>query len=138
MPTITHRARVSRALAVAFAGAALLVGTAIVHTQDAAPVVKTRQGAATGLVTGNVEQFLGLPYAAPPTGDLRWRAPQPPKPYAGGTLQATEFPAPCIQGNARAGLPAPSEDCLFLNLYRPAGGREGMKMPVLVYIHSSG
>ena len=106
-------------------------------TNSSAVPVRTKQGPVQGVTVGNVEQFLGLPYAAPPVGNLRWKAPVPPKPYA-GTLQATTFPAPCIQGNAPAGMPAPSEDCLYLNLYRPAGSQEGKKMPVLLYIHGGG
>ena len=100
-------------------------------------LVRTREGTVEGLTVGNVEQFRGLPYATPPLGDLRWRSPLPPKPYA-GTLKATTFPAPCVQGRAPAGFPAPSEDCLYLNLYRPAGSREGKKMPVLIYFHGGG
>jgi para-nitrobenzyl esterase len=101
-------------------------------------VVRTAQGSVQGVTVGSVEQFRGVPYAAPPVGDLRWRAPAPPAPYAGGMLQAANFPAPCVQGNAPAGFPPPSEDCLYLNLYRPAGTKEGRKMPVLMYIHGGG
>jgi para-nitrobenzyl esterase len=106
-------------------------------SESSTALVRTQQGSAQGVAVGGVEQFLGLPYGAPPVGDLRWKAPAPPKPYT-GTLQATTFPAPCIQGNAPAGFPPPSEDCLYLNLYRPAGSKEGKKMPVLMYIHGGG
>jgi para-nitrobenzyl esterase len=99
--------------------------------------VRTRQGSVRGLIVGKVEEFRGLPYATPPVGDLRWRAPLPPKPFD-GVREANSFPAPCVQGNAPAGFPAPSEDCLYLNLYRPAGATEGRKLPVLVYIHGGG
>ncbi len=127
-------------VAVSTAVLACVAGALTVHTEGADPgsVVRTRQGTVQGLTVGSVEQFRGIPYAAPPVGDLRWRAPGPPKPYAGGALQATSFPAPCVQGAAPAGFPAPSEDCLYLNLYRPAGSKEGKKMPVLMYLHGGG
>jgi len=112
-------------------------GTAFSESEPSGVLVRTRQGSAQGLTVGNVEQFLGVPYAAPPLGGLRWRAPIPPKPYS-GILQATTFPAPCVQGSAPAGFPTPSEDCLYLNLYRPAGSKVGKRMPVLIYIHGGG
>jgi para-nitrobenzyl esterase len=116
-----------------------LGGPPAVHADSEASgvLVRTKQGLAHGVAAGNVEQFLGLPYATPPLGELRWKAPVAPRTYA-STLQATTFPAPCVQGNAPMGLPAPSEDCLYLNLYRPAGSKEGKKMPVLLYIHGGG
>ena len=122
---------------------AVAAGGLTVYTEGPSPstagsVVRTRQGSLQGITVGNVEQFRGVPYAAPPVGDLRWRAPVSPKPYPGGVRQATSFPAPCIQGAAPAGFPAPSEDCLYLNVYRPAGTKEGTKMPVLMYIHGGG
>jgi para-nitrobenzyl esterase len=132
----------SRTMGAALAAAAvsLIVGGASVQTQGGRPepTARTRQGQVHGISVGAVEQFRGLPYAAAPLGDLRWRPPAAPKPYPGGTLKAASFPAPCIQNNAPAGFPAPDEDCLYLNLYRPAGATEGRKLPVLVYIHGGG
>lgn len=119
------------------AALAVSSSTTYAKSESAGALVRTQQGMAQGLTVGNVEQFLGLPYAAPPLGELRWKAPAPPKPYP-GTLQATAFPAPCVQGNAPAGFPPPNEDCLYLNLYRPLGSKEGKKMPVLIYIHGGG
>jgi para-nitrobenzyl esterase len=104
---------------------------------DWAPLARTRQGWVQGLTVGSVEQFRGLPYATPPLADLRWRAPMPPQSFS-GVRQATAFPAPCIQSRVTAGLPLPSEDCLYVNVYRPAGSREHDRMPVLVYIHGGG
>jgi len=100
-------------------------------------LVRTGQGSVNGLLVGHVEQFRGVPYAVPPLADLRWRAPLPPKAYS-GALHAATFPAPCMQGRALPDFPRPSEDCLYLNLYRPAGSREGQKMPVLIYFHGGG
>ena len=121
-----------------FAAALIAAAVAAETSSDSAGVlVRTRQGMIAGLTLGKVEQFRGVPYAAPPLADLRWRAPLAPKPYS-GTLQATKFPAPCVQGRVAADLPTPSEDCLYLNLYRPAGSKEGKKMPVLIYFHGGG
>ncbi len=100
-------------------------------------IVRTREGSLDGLTVGQVEQFRGIPYAVPPVGDQRWRAPLPPKVHP-DTLHAVTFPAPCVQTRALRDLPAPSEDCLYLNLYRPAGSTEGKKMPVLIYFHGGG
>jgi len=111
--------------------------TADTPSESSGVVVRTRQGLIEGLTLGKVEQFRGVPYAAPPLADLRWRAPIAPKPYS-NTLHATKFPAPCIQSRALPDFPAPSEDCLYLNIYRPAGSKEGKKMPVLIYFHGGG
>ena len=73
------------------------------QTEPSSVLVRTRQGLIEGLTVGHVEQFRGVPYAAPPLADLRWRAPLPPKPYS-GTLHATTFPAPCMQGRALTGF----------------------------------
>ncbi len=101
------------------------------------PLVRTRQGWVQGLTAGNVDQFRGISYATAPLGDLRWRAPLPPASFS-GVRQATAFPAPCMQSRVTAGLPLPSEDCLYVNVYRPAGSTEHDRMPVLVYIHGGG
>ena len=73
-----------------------------------------------------VERYLGLPYAAPPIGHLRWREPQPAEPWR-GTFDASQFPNRCLQASApdvlhdRATPGEMSEDCLYLNIYTPAG-----------------
>ena len=76
--------------------------------------------------------FLGIPYAAPPIGDLRWRAPQPAKPWQ-GIRQATQFSPVCPQIAAWVKMPQ-SEDCLALNVWAPAH-KAARPYPVLVYIH---
>jgi len=95
----------------------------------------------TGLLQGTVEDGLtiyrGIPYAAPPVGALRWRPPQP-APKWEGIRAANEFGRACIQTNAAiANLPAPSEDCLFVNVWTPAT-RAGDRLPVMVWIHGGG
>jgi len=128
---------ISKSLAALAPGFCLLILAVKAQTAGSAPVVHTRQGTIQGITAGNVEQFRGIPFAAPPVGNLRWRAPIPPKPYS-ATLDASKFPPPCMQGRALPEFPAPNEDCLYLNVYRPAGSREGKKMPVLIYFHGGG
>jgi para-nitrobenzyl esterase len=89
-------------------------------------VVKVDTGELRGVVDDGVVSYKGIPFAAPPVGDLRWRPPQPPARWD-GVRQATEFGPNCMQGRfgppPPAGAPVPpppSEDCLFLNVWRPA------------------
>jgi para-nitrobenzyl esterase len=93
---------------------------------------------AEGLVQGTSEDMLtvyrGIPFAAPPVGDLRWRAPQPPAKWE-GVKQATKFaPGPMQGGNPPSGK---SEDCLYLNIWTPAKS-DGDRIPVLVWIYGGG
>src|SRR5512146_2702948 len=89
------------------------------------PVVATNAGLVRGLATGAADQYRGIPYAAPPVGQLRWR---PPQPVAGhpGVVDATSFAPHCAQpdtplGRGTFGTASTSEDCLYLNVYKPAG-----------------
>jgi para-nitrobenzyl esterase len=105
--------------------------------------VKTEQGKVTGktINDGKVKAFLGLPYAAPPVGDLRWKAPQPPAKWS-GERDASKFGAHCAQNHVFDDMvfqgPAPSEDCLFLNVYAPADATDKSKLPVMFWIHGGG
>jgi para-nitrobenzyl esterase len=104
--------------------------------------VKTEQGKAHGktINDGKVKAFLGLPYAAPPVGDLRWKAPQPPVPWK-GERDATQYGSRCAQGRIFEDMVfedgGESEDCLFLNVYAPADAK-GKKLPVMFWIHGGG
>ncbi len=104
--------------------------------------VKTEQGAVRGKLIneGKVRAFLGIPYAAPPVGELRWKAPQPPAHWK-GVRDATKFGARCGQWQIWSDYlfldSGPSEDCLYLNVYAPAAG-PGVRLPVMFWIHGGG
>jgi para-nitrobenzyl esterase len=105
--------------------------------------VKTEQGKAQGktINDGKVRAFLGLPYAASPVGDLRWKAPQPPAKWK-GERDATKYGAHCSQGRVFDDMVfedgVASEDCLFLNVYTPADAKDKSKLPVMFWIHGGG
>src|SRR6185437_7232477 len=88
-----------------------------------------------------VRAFLGIPFAAPPLGDLRWRPPQPPERWK-GVHDASRYGHRCMQGRIYADMvfqdPGPSEDCLYLNVFSPAKADRGKKLPVMFWIHGGG
>jgi len=111
----------------------------VVNTSSGpAPEVLTASGAVRGVNEGDVDSFKGIPYAAPPVGEYRWRPPQPIQPWQ-GVFDATKFGASCAQGGWSAApgtiQAGSSEDCLFLNIWRPAGAKPEAKLPVMVWIH---
>ena len=108
------------------------------------PLVQTENGLLQGVVneSGSVVSFKGVPFAAPPVGDLRWQEPQPPLSWE-GTRDASRFGASAIQVKAGSRLPwteefmvqnETSEDCLFLNIWTPAKKADD-GLAVFVYIH---
>ena len=107
---------------------------------SSAPQVKTRSGVVEGKDDGRVKTFLGIPYAAPPVGDLRWRAPQPIAKW-NGVKRATEFGYHCMQGKVFGDMvfhdPGASEDCLSLNIWVPDKHVEP-KLAVMVWIYGGG
>lgn len=97
------------------------------------PIVQTGQGPVSGKLISGVRAYLGIPYAAPPVGELRWQPPQPPARWS-GTRDGTAFGDRCAQPLSPLSPESANEDCLFLNVHVPDGiGRE--KLPVMVWIH---
>jgi para-nitrobenzyl esterase len=105
--------------------------------------VKTESGDLVGVQQGTIRMYLGVPFAAPPVGPLRWAAPQPVKRSA-TPLPANKYGASCMQNVAHSRLPWSepfmvqneiSEDCLYLNVWAPASGTGH---PVLLYVHGGG
>lgn len=111
--------------------------------KDAEPVLATTEaGTLRGVEGAGTRTFLGVPFAAPPVGDLRWRAPQPVQAWQ-GVRDATRIGADCTQAIGRrsilgggGGIVVGSEDCLYLNIYAP-GGEAAEARPVMVYISAA-
>ncbi len=105
------------------------------------PEVRIGSGIIQGTFEENVSVFKGIPYAAPPIGEFRWRPPQPVEPWK-GVKEVTEFCTDCAQGGwgASPGTIAEgsSEDCLYLNLWAPSEASAGDRLPVMVWIHGGG
>lgn len=101
---------------------------------------RTEAGVVRGLEGAGVRAFLGVPYAQAPVGELRWRGPRPVDPWD-GVRDATRKGSDCVQALGRkailgggGGIVVGSEDCLFVNVYVPAG-EPGQARPVMVYLH---
>jgi len=109
-----------------------------INAQNVTPEVTTKSGILRGVTAGDVTVFKGIPYAAPPVGEYRWRPPQPVKAWE-GVRDASKFGANCAQGGWGTApgkiQEGSSEDCLYLNLWIPAGSKADAKLPVMVWIH---
>src|SRR5689334_4089025 len=109
---------------------------------NGSPVVRTADGAVRGLVLASgVRTFRGIPFAAPPVRELRWRPPQPSARWQ-GVRPADRFADQCMQARVFGDMmfrnSGVSEDCLYLNVWEPANARPGSAMPVLVYYYGGG
>ena len=122
----------------------LCVSSFVGHVDASPPpdqpnLVSVDAGQLRGAVAGDLVVFKGIPYAAAPVGDLRWRAPQPVKPWS-GVRAADAFGCDCMQKafpfDAAPPTQTPSEDCLFLNIWKPL--KANGKLAVLVWIHGGG
>ena len=125
------------ALAVLVITAACSVDSDAAAAAPSSPNAKTESGAVSGVAVTGGYQFLGIPYAAAPTGNLRWRPPQKAAKWP-GVRDASQFGPSCPQPDTPFVPPgAISEDCLRLNVYTPALS-SGAKRPVVVWIHGGG
>lgn len=125
---------------------ALCVAAPALAAPSPSPQVNLAQGALIGARADGVDAFLGIPFAAAPTGANRWRAPQPAQNWT-APRDASHFGASCWQPVDKRGFgpwtheyvvqDEVSEDCLFLNIWRPAQ-TSAQKRPVLVWIHGGG
>jgi para-nitrobenzyl esterase len=127
-----------RTLVIAFAVISMVsLGTTPGYASTSVPgrmIVQTDRGPVAGTVTDSHRTFQGIPYAAPPVGELRWRDPQPAQRWT-TPIDATK-PAPrCAQPNT-FGTGSTSEDCLHLNVTTPRG--PGKPRPVMVWLHGGG
>lgn len=109
-------------------------------TESDALEVMTDSGAVRGFYKDDIRQFLGIPFAAPPVGELRWADPQAPTPWS-EVFNATSFGKRCAQGDDLGSFAAPStdEDCLYLNVFTPAGTDAATSdLPVMVWLYGGG
>jgi len=127
----------TRGWLISISALALAFPAALAQIQSQGPL-KLDSGRVSGALTGvnnDISVYKGIPYVASPTGELRWRAPQPVKAWE-GVRDATKFGAICPQREGRGG-DVQSEDCLFLNVWTPAKGAS-QKLPVMVWVHGGG
>ncbi|XP_032748098.1 acylcarnitine hydrolase-like [Rattus rattus] len=141
--------------AVLFGLLLLLIHVRAQDSPESSPIRTTHTGQVRGKLDhvkdtkAGVHAFLGIPFAKPPVGPLRFAPPEAPEPWS-GVRDATSQPAMCLQNLDmldEVGLPdmkmilsstPMSEDCLYLNIYAPAHAREGSNLPVMVCIHGGG
>ena len=117
---------------------AIALATGVTSLSAASPVIRIESGLVQGTQTGEAIVYRSIPYASPPTGELRWKAPQPPPSWT-GVRQTGVFGPVCMQTGVSVPGAAPepaSEDCLTLNVWTPADARA--KLPVMVWIPGGG
>jgi para-nitrobenzyl esterase len=104
---------------------------------DSGPLARVETGLIRGARSGGVDSFLDIPYAQPPVGDLRWRPPQPALPWR-GVRDTVSYGNRCPARASTNGPRSETEDCLFLNVQRPASAHRGERLPVYLWIHGGG
>lgn len=110
---------------------------AAVALGQSGPVIKLPAGSVRGVAAFRTQAFLGIPFAAPPIGPLRWAAPAPVAQWQ-GIRDATHVAAACPQIPNGDGPGSTDEDCLYLNIYRPSDALPSSKLPVMVFFHGGG
>ncbi|KII89685.1 hypothetical protein PLICRDRAFT_52847 [Plicaturopsis crispa FD-325 SS-3] len=150
MSTVLQRVARVFLCVIVFALPTLTSNAGVDSASGSGPIVDLGYAQYQGTVnaTTNITTFLGVRYAAPPTGSQRWRAPQSPE-FTPGIQQANAFQAGCIEAGMgvsptdpplmkkRQAAPSASEDCLFLDVYVP-GSTLQVNLPVIVWIHGGG
>jgi len=136
---MTQGAKITRVLGALALACCAMTGS-LAHAQSAqTDVIHLSAGDVQGLTRNGIAEFLGIPYAAPPVGDLRWRPPQSP-PRWSNVLQAVKFANTCAQPQRGVfAAPSSTEDCLYLNVFTPqtqAGSAH--RRPVMVWFHGGG
>jgi para-nitrobenzyl esterase len=137
--------RTMRMRALAFGGAVVVSIAVAANAQVTRPIPGDPVTTEAGFVTGTLDPsglrtYLGIPFAAPPVRENRWRGPQPVKPWD-GVLTANRRPTECVQGlrssnaNHYFGDEVAGEDCLYLNIWAPGTSNARSKLPVVVYIY---
>jgi len=133
------KSRLTFAAVLVLAAAAQIVETPV----PGDPVMTDRGKVAGKILPSGVKAYWGIPFAAPPVRELRWREPRPVKPWK-GVYNADRIMPECIQVlrphniNHYFGEEPTSEDCLYLNLWAPAPARAGANLPVIVYLYGGG
>lgn len=121
-----------RSVRAAFAAILVLCASAPSTVAADPLLVETTSGLVQGIDTGDTWEWRGIPYIAPPLGELRWRAPQPPEPWD-DIRDATEFASRCLQLETESELLG-SEDCIYLNVFAPPVA-SAQPLPVMVHLH---